>query len=228
MKNILIVEDNDQINHLLKEILEKTGNYTITQAFSGTEGLTYLQNKPFHLILLDLNLPGMKGQSLLEVVNQEMHIPVIVITANKDKKTRIEVLTQGADDFISKPFDLDEVLARVTAVLRRSSYSSSNYSENLIYKDISMDRKKHKVMVNNQQINLTAVEYKVLFLLLDNPEKVFTKANIYESVWDEPYFGDEAIINTHMSNLRNKLNKLGTYDAYIETVWGIGYKLAEE
>lgn len=228
MKDILIIEDNDEINQLLADVLTNTCLYRVTQAFSGTEGLNYIKNKNFQLVLLDLSLPGMKGQEILHIIVENSNTPVIVITATRDKMTKVDILTKGADDFIAKPFDLDEVLARVTAVLRRAGQKTGGANNRLLtVKDIALDPIRHKVTINGRELNLTGVEYRILLLLMSYPEKVFSKANIFESVWEEPYFGDDAVVNTHMSNLRSKLAKTGTEPAYIETVWGIGYKMAD-
>jgi two-component system OmpR family response regulator len=228
MDHILIIEDNDQINDLLASLLSKNSLFTVRQAYSGTEGLRFLMEEKFQLLLLDLSLPGKNGITILKEVVTHYQTPVIVITATNDQKTKVELLTAGADDFIAKPFDLDEVYARIIAVLRRSKLKSPEATEHHEFKDISVDRQNLQVQIADKQLALTAIELEILLLFMINPKKVFTKANIYESVWKEKYFDDEAIINTHISNLRNKLNKTGKMAPYIETIWGIGYKLADE
>lgn len=223
--NILIVEDNNDINKLLAEILESEG-YNVKSAYSGTEAIMYLKLQDFDMILLDLMLPGLGGEKILLEIRENKNMPIIIISAKDDKLTKIEMLKSGADDFISKPFDIDEVVARVETNFRRYKVEGSvNLKENdLTFKEINLNTDTRIVTVNSKSINLTSREFDILNLFIDNPKKVFTKSNIFESIWAEDYMGDDNTINVHISNLRNKISKYAEYD-YIQTIWGIGYKL---
>lgn len=227
---ILISEDDNDINNMLARLMERDG-YEVVQAYSGTEAVLYINSNEFDLVLLDLMLPGMTGEEVLQNIRKAKQMPVIVISAKVDKKDKIELLNLGADDYITKPFDLEEVSARINSNLRRYLKFSSNdgsgneVAQKLSYKDITLNKETKEVYVNNKEIILTAREFNILELLLNNPKKVFSKANVFESVWGEEYLCDDNTINVHMSNLRNKLSKANQQEEYIETIWGMGYKL---
>ncbi|MBW9157608.1 response regulator transcription factor [Clostridium tagluense] len=224
--NILIVEDDNTINTLLARLMEKKG-YNVVQAYSGTEAMLCIEAKEFQLILLDLMLPGIAGDELIKNIRKTKEMPVIVISAKIDKKDKVELLNLGADDYITKPFDIEEVSARVYSNLRRYMKFNNNNDENqnLVYKNITLNKETKQVYVNNKEVNFTAREFNILQLFLSYPQKVFSKANLFESVWKEEYLGDDNTINVHMSNLRNKLQKANPKEEYIETLWGMGYKL---
>lgn len=225
---ILIIEDDPDINDLLSDILMRE-SYEVTKAYSGSEGKLLLSNNDYDLILLDLMLPGISGENLIEEIRRIKVMPIIVISAKTSKEDKINVLRLGADDFIAKPFDIEEVVARVEAQLRRYTKFSTNISnsDNITYKNLYLNRESHEVYVNNKLINLTLREYSILELLLTNPKKVFTRANIFESVWKSEFLGDDNTVNVHMSNLRSKINSVDKDTEYIQTVWGIGFKLKE-
>lgn len=225
---ILIIEDDSDINDLLSEILSREG-YEVTKAYSGSEGKLLINSNDYDLILLDLMLPGITGENLIEEIRKIKVMPIIVISAKTSKEDKINVLRLGADDFIAKPFDIEEVIARVEAQLRRYTKFSTNISNsnNITYKNLYLNRESHEVYVNNKLINLTLREYSILELLLTNPKKVFTRANIFESVWNSEFLGDDNTVNVHVSNLRSKLSNADKGTEYIQTVWGIGFKLKE-
>lgn len=223
--NILVVEDDDEINQLLCKML-KHSNYFPQPAYSGTEALLYLENQTWDLVLLDLMLPGMTGEEVLAKIASRGTIPVIIISAKDEQSTKITNLRSGADDFISKPFDVEEVSARIDSLLRRYKYSNkAPMQKELNHKDIQMDLEAKSVQVNGTKLSLTAREYAILVLLMKSPKKVFSKSNVFESVWQETFHGDDNIVNVHMSNLRNKLSKANPNEEYIETIWGMGYRL---
>lgn len=227
MRNyILIVEDDNEINYMLRELLQNQ-KFVTESAFSGTEALLYLKNEMPTAVILDLMLPGMNGEQLLEEIKKiNPEISVIVASAKDDVSTRIKLLKAGADDFIVKPFDTDELLARLEAVLRRNGGRKNlNNSKQLTYKDIVMEPEYFKITVSGQEVSLTRREYLILKLLITNPGKVFTKNNIYESVWNEEYLGEDNAVNVHISNIRQKLAKVNPKESYIQTVWGIGFKM---
>jgi len=173
------------------------------------------------LILLDLMLPGMTGEELIAHIRQSCSIPIIVLSAKETGPDKINALRLGADDYITKPFDGEELLARIEANIRRIQFTPETASL-LSHHDLLMDRDSRKVTAAGMDISLTAREFAILELLMLNPKKVFTKANIYSSVWNEEFFGDDNTVNVHISNLRSKLQ-----GDYIQTVWGIGFKLQE-
>lgn len=222
--NILVVEDDNDINRLLCQIVRKS-EYHAQPAYSGTEAMLYLEQQLWDLVLLDLMLPGMTGEEILEKIVEKSSIPVIIISAKNEQHTKISSLRIGADDFISKPFDVEEVSARIESVLRRYKRSNEMPKQVLTYKDIEIDLDAKTVFVNNKHISLTVREYAILELLMSSPKKIFSKSNVFESVWKEPFYGDENTINVHMSNLRSKLANANRGEEYIETIWGMGYRM---
>ncbi|THF79567.1 response regulator transcription factor [Cohnella fermenti] len=223
---VLVVEDDDDINRLLCGVLARSG-YAPQPAYSGTEALLYLEREMWGLVLLDLMLPGLRGDELLSVISAKGDTPVIVITAENERETRIGSLKKGADDYITKPFDLEEVSARIESLLRRFRRLPAAASPKLLrHKDLVVDPEAKSVRAAGRELVLTAREYDILELLLSQPKKLFTKANVFESVWGEPFLGgEENAINVHMSNLRSKLAKANPNEEYIETIWGMGYRL---
>ncbi|MBO3445233.1 response regulator transcription factor [Clostridium sp. CCUG 7971] len=223
---LLIIEDDNDINKLLSEMLLNEG-YTVKQSYSGTEGLIYLEQEPWHIVLLDLMLPGKSGEELLGDIRKRMTVPVIIISAKEERSIKIDMLKLGADDFISKPFDIEEVLARIESNLRRYiEFSEYDNGKDIVnYKEISLNKDTREVFVNENNVILTAREFDILNLLINNPKKVFSKSNLFESVWKSEYVCDDNTITVHVSNLRNKLSKFETKYNYIQTIWGIGYKL---
>jgi len=216
---ILVVEDDNDINKLLCDIIRKSG-YVPQSAFSGTEAMIYLENRVWDLVLLDLMLPGMSGEELLEKISEQIPVPVMIISAKSEKQTKIDALRTGADDYITKPFDIEEVSARIDSHLRRyRRFNQASHKKELSYKDIRINTDSQTVIVNEKEILFTAREYAILTLLMSSPKKVFTKANLFESVWNEKYYGDDNTISVHMSNLRSKLSKANPNEDYIETVW---------
>lgn len=226
---ILIVEDDNNINHMLTDLLQGSG-YDTSSAYSGTEALFYIEKETPQAVILDLMLPGMAREELLAKIKKEKSdIAVIITSAKDDIHTRIDMLRAGADDYVVKPFDTEELLARLEAVLRRNGKGSSiKKGENtdiLQFKDIVIEPQKFRVTVAGQEVTLTRREYLILALLMENPEKVFTKNNIYESVWNEEFIGEDNAVNVHISNIRQKFAKVNSTETYIQTVWGIGFKM---
>lgn len=227
-RKILVVEDDQDINNLIFKILNKEG-YEVVQAFSGSEGRMCLEASDFDLILLDLMLPGMSGEDIIQKIRLSKHMPIIVISAKASQEDKINVLKIGADDFVSKPFDVNEVLARVEAQLRRykvfQKEDSKEEDKILTYKEIVLDKEKVEVKVKGELITLTAKEYLILKLLMSNSKKVFTRANLFKSVWGEDFLADDNTINVHISNIRSKIHEIDSENEYIKTIWGIGFKL---
>lgn len=226
MKSILIVEDNKDINGILSESLRGEG-YNTVSLYDGLTAVDTIKNGSFCMVLLDIMLPYISGDRILKEIRTFSSIPVIIISAKDMVDTKVDLLKLGADDYIVKPFDLKEVAARIESNIRRSAVEEEE-KKNLIYKDIVMDTEGNKVSVNNKEIILTAKEYQLLKLMLENQNKVFSKSNIYETIWQEEYLGDDNAVKTHISNLRNKLKKASGEENYIETVWGMGYRLCRK
>ncbi|KWX71940.1 response regulator transcription factor [Paenibacillus jilunlii] len=223
--NILVAEDDSDISRLLCSIIRKSG-YVPQPAFSGTEALLYLEQRQWSMVLLDLMLPGMTGEELLSWIRVRGGMPVIIISAKGEQQTKVSALRGGADDFITKPFDIEEVSARIDSHLRRYAQIAPSVVPGVLqHKGLVLDHDSKTVMAEGTEVALTVREYEIVALLLSAPKKVFTKANLYESVWDEPYYGDDNTVNVHMSNLRSKLAKAAPGSEFIETVWGMGYRL---
>ncbi|NLN40416.1 MAG: response regulator transcription factor, partial [Clostridiales bacterium] len=217
--------DNNDINNLLCNIVSKSG-YTAQPAYSGTEAMLYLEKQEWDMVLLDLMIPGITDEELLLKIRKNSLVPVIIISAKAEAQTKVNTLRTGADDYITKPFDIDEVSARIDSLLRRYRYSKGpEQGEILTHKDICLDIESKIVTVNGIEVPLTAREYEILLLLMQSPKKIFTKSNIYESVWGDDFLGDENTINVHISHIRNKLSKINPEEEYIETIWGMGYRL---
>ena len=222
--NILVVEDDPDINKLLCRILEGAG-YACRPAFSGSEAALWAGQYEYDLVLLDLMLPGLTGEEFIAQMRQKKTMPIIVLSAKAGLEDRVNVLRLGADDFIPKPFDNAEVLARVEAQLRRvQKFSAPPERRQFVCGDLVLDREEFSVTAGGEPVVLTAREFEILALLMEYPKRVFTREQIYQHVWGEEYFGDDNTVNVHISNLRAKLGRVSDRE-YIKTVWGIGFKL---
>ena len=221
MKQILIVDDDIYINNMLEEVLTKEG-YQVSHAYSGTEALLVLSSARPDLILLDLMLPGLNGE---EVLTQISDIPVIVVSAKIDVKDKVSLLLQGAVDYITKPFDIEELLARITVQLRKPSIAAANTI--LEYNDIIINTNIHTVQIGDIDVKLTKTEFAILKLLMENPAQVITKTILLDRISEDTPDCMESSLRVHMSNLRRKLRNVSGKD-YIEAVWGIGFKMAEK
>lgn len=222
---IMIVEDETDINRLLARILEDAGYETI-QAFSGTEALLLLERQEPDLILLDLMLPGLSGEELLGHIREKKHLstPVLVLSAKSALNDKVALLKNGADDYITKPFEPEEVIARVQAALRRTG-SMPQRQIPVSYKNMVLYPESRKVTVCGIELSLTSHEYELLCLFLRAPEKVFSRESLYEQVWQNGYYGENNTVNVHVSNLRRKIKEADSSEEYIQTVYGIGFKL---
>ena len=221
MKNILIVEDNVDIHNLIKEVLEKE-HYRVLSSYTGTEAMKIVENERIDLILLDLMLPEINGE---EIVKKVKDIPIIIISAKISTEDKLNVLTNCANYYITKPFNLEELLARIKVQLRIDNKKEKN--EDLTYKDMKLSKEDvHTLYVKEKSIYLTKTEYAILKQLLINPRNVITKTKLLEQLSEDSLYCDESSLKVHISNIRKKI-KTVTTDEYIEAVWGIGFKMKE-
>jgi DNA-binding response OmpR family regulator len=184
------------------------------------------EQEDISLLILDLMLPFQSGDMVLTKIREFTDIPVIVVSAKSDTRSKIDLIRMGADDYLTKPFDLDELLVRVEAVLRRYDAKSAQDEVKLLTcKNLTLDVTAGTVTVCGSVMSLTSKEFSILELMLQSPRKLWSKANLFESVWGESYISDDKTVKVHMSNIRQKLKKLDPDNEYIETVWGMGYRL---
>lgn len=222
MNPVLIIEDDTNINNLLKEALEKAG-FDCAQAFSGTEAKMLLEAGKYSVVLLDLMLPGISGEEVLKVIREQGKIPVIVLTARDDLEAKVDILTGGADDYITKPFEIKEVIARIQVQFRHAGPEQEGHLLN--YNKLVLDRESFSVEIQGKQLpKITKQEFLILELLLKYPKKVFSKEEMFEYAWEQSYMGETKTLDVHISNIRKKIREI-TEEEYIETVWGIGYRL---
>lgn len=223
---IWIIEDDPDINRLLAKLLRSAG-YEIKQAFSGTEAKLLLEKETPDLILLDLMLPGISGEQLLTQLREDLHlsIPILILSAKSSLNDKVALLKTGADDYITKPFEPEEVLARIQAALRRAK-KIQTAPEILCHKNMKLYPDSRKVTVHDKELILTAHEYDILYLLMRSPEKVYSRESLYELVWNGGYYGENNTVNVHVSNLRKKLKEADDSEEYIQTVYGIGFKIS--
>lgn len=219
MPQIAIIDDDQYINEMLNDVLKREG-YFVLQAYSGTEAIYLLSNHKPDLILLDLMMPGLSGE---EVLTKIKGIPVIVMSAKADVNNKVAVLLGGAADYITKPFDMNELLARIIVQLRNTKNQSLS---KIIFSDIIINTDLHEVFVSDIPIKLTKTEYAILKLLMINPNQVITKSSILDKISYDTPDCVESSLKVHISNLRRKLRDVSGKD-YIEAVWGIGFKMRD-
>ena len=220
MKHILIIDDDIYIGNVIEEALIKEG-YQVLRAYSGTEAIYVLSASTPDLILLDLMLPGLSGE---EVLSQIRGIPVIVVSAKIDVDDKVALLLGGATDYITKPFEMKELLARITVALRGSVVSTDSI---LSFDNLRLDITTHEVFAGQQRVNLTRTEYAVLKILMQNPSQVIAKSVLLERISEDTPDCTDNSLKTHISHLRKKLLDIGGKE-YIDTVWGIGFKMKSE
>ena len=220
---LLLVEDDTALNEMLQTIVKP--HYEFSSAYSGTEALLLLKHEHFDLVVLDLMLPGKSGQDTLTELRETSSIPVIILTALSDKETTVRLLQNGANDYLTKPFDPSELLARISIHLRIPTEQQHSAPEMITFKNLSFDTETFIISINDIPVNFSKKEIEILSLLLKNPKRVFTKDLLYQQIWGDSFYGDENTINVHISNIRSKLKKADPETTYIETVWAIGIKL---
>jgi len=225
---ILIIEDDLSVSEMIQNYLEKEG-YKVVTALEGEEGMQKFQNDTFDLIILDIMMPKLDGIEVMKQIRRDSSVPILIVSAKDTDVEKVLGLELGADDYIAKPFSMIELSARVKSALRRAtSYSETKKEEQVInHKDLTIDINNFSVQKHGKEIKLTSKEFDILKLFLKHPNNVFTKAQIYTTVWGNDYFGDENVINVHIRRLREKIEDNPAEPHYIMTIWGIGYKLGE-
>ncbi|MGI6006007.1 MAG: response regulator transcription factor [Ruminococcus sp.] len=221
MYTVAVIDDDVYVGDMLERVLKKEG-YEVLRAYSGTEALMLLSRIKPDLVLLDLMLPGCSGEEVLPGISD---IPVIVISARSEISDRVEMLLKGADDYLTKPFDTKELLARITVQLRKKEHLARR--KHYVFQELEVDDDLHEVKVDGCSVRLTRTEYAILKLLIQNPRQVITKSVMLERISQDTPDCVESSLKVHVSNLRRKLREIKGRD-YIESVWGIGFKLREE
>ncbi len=226
MSKILIVEDDKEINKLVSSFLKDNG-YEVLSLFDGLKAVDTVKNDNVDLVILDLMLPYKNGDMVLSDIRKISNIPVIIVSAKETTQNKIDLLRLGADDYMTKPFDLEEVLARIESNLRRASFVPGR-GNTLEYNGLTIDENNNVSALDGTELSLTAKEFSILLMLLKYPDKVFSKANLFESIWQEEYIAEDNSLNVHVSNLRAKLKNISPEKDFIDTVWGIGYRLHKD
>lgn len=228
MKKLLIVEDDIHISEMVGDYLTGEG-FEIIPVYSGRQAVEILERERFDLALIDLMLPEYSGFDIIKHIRKSSTIPIIIITAKDNDADKAMGLNLGADDYVTKPFSIIELSARIKAHIRRAIQYNQDSAEQIIeVKDLKIYTRQYKVEKNGREISLTQTEFGILALLASNLGRAFSKEQIYNQIWKEPYYGNERVLNSHMNRLRNKLKgQEGTDTEYIKTLWGIGYKMEE-
>ena len=227
---IVLVEDDREISEMLAEFLIQEA-FEVVPAFDGLEACEKFEDGEFDLVLLDLMIPKMSGMDVMKTIREKSVVPILIVSAKDSLLDKSLGLELGADDYITKPFVMAEVLARIKANLRRTNQYAAGSSRKqeepatLSCGDIQLNPADFTVRKRGKKIDLTAKEFEILRLLMQNPKKVYTKEQIYSLVWEDAYLGDENAVNVHISRLRNKIEDDARNPEYIITVWGFGYRI---
>lgn len=225
MNCVLIVEDDSDINNFINDYFVIKG-YTTIQAFSGTEGLLRLKNeRDICCVILDLMLPGISGEEIIQEVRKVSDVPIITVSAKNEEEAKIEVLKLGADDFLLKPFNLEELQLKVERNIQKYLNQQVSYKKNEEFKNIILNQDTREVFVGGQNVYFTSKEFDILMLLIQNPNKVISKEKIFKEVWHEDYCIDTQTVTVHIKNIRKKIKEINPTTPTIETVWGIGFKI---
>lgn len=226
---ILLIEDDREIREMLHTYL-MTENFEVVCAADGEKACEYFNTDSYSIILLDLMLPKITGMDVMKYIRQKSTVPIIIISAKDSDSDKTLGLGLGADDYITKPFSLTEVMARIKANIRRNTEYAAIHPERtkLSWGTLTMNLENHTLTKSGEIIDLTAKEFDILRLLLENPKRVYTKAQIYSQIWNDAYMGDENAVNVHISRLRTKIEHDPRKPQIVITVWGIGYKLGEQ
>ncbi|WP_271813876.1 response regulator transcription factor [Clostridium beijerinckii] len=227
MNNILVVDDEKEIRNLLEINLRNEG-YNVFKASRGEEALDILEKEEIHLIVLDIMMPHMDGLEVCRRVREKYNIPILMLSAKSEDMDKIQGIMTGADDYVCKPFNQLELIVRVKALMRRSYFLNlkMQVSEDLIrIESMVIDKSKHKVTIDDKEVDLTAREFEILYLLATNRGRVFSAEEIFEKVWKERYYQSNNTVMVHMSRLRDKIEHHMEGNKIIHTIWGVGYKI---
>lgn len=222
MVDILLIEDNEELGKLLGDFLAKDG-FSVFCASSGEEGLAYLEESPVKLLILDIMLPGIDGFGVCSSVRQRGNVPILIVSARSGKDDKIKGLTFGADDYIEKPFDIDVLIAKIHAILRRN-YDMTRKGELLSDGDLSVDKEANMAFLKQEPLTMTNKEFILLTIFLQNKGKVLRKEWLFDTVWGTDSFSEPSTLTVHINKLREKIEKDPKNPKRITTVWGIGYK----
>lgn len=228
--NVLIVDDEKEIADLV-ELHLVSDDYTVFKAFDAKEALNILAKETIHLAILDVMMPGMNGIELCKKIRETMNIPIIMLTAKSNEIDKIVGLGHGADDYVTKPFNPLEIKARVKAQIRRFTVLNPNSSKkeetqgDITVRNLTISRENHKVIIDNEEIRLTPIEFDILYLLASNVGKVFSTDDIFEKVWNEKVYEANNTVMVHIRRLRGKMKEDEREEKIITTVWGVGYKI---
>jgi DNA-binding response OmpR family regulator len=228
MKNILIIEDDINIAELERDYLQLNG-YKVDMVHDGTQGLKKAMSGTYDVILVDLMLPNTNGYEIIQEIRKKLEIPILVISARNEDIDKIRGLGFGADDYLTKPFSPAELVARVKSHIKRYErlMGKKVTNEVISHKGLEINTAAHKVFVNGKEVQLTTKEYELLLFLASNPNNVFSKDQIFDTLWGEEYYGDMATVAVHIQKIRKKIEKEPSNPEYIETIWGSGYRFNE-
>ncbi|KZE54087.1 PhoP family transcriptional regulator [Brevibacillus parabrevis] len=234
--SILLIEDDTQIVEMLRNYLVKEG-YDVSEAINGLDGIALFRQKTFDIVIVDVMMPKLDGIEVIKLIREKSSVPILIMSAKDSDVDKAIGLGFGADDYIAKPFSLIEVTARIKAAIRRATtYSTAGQTSTeaadqasgaarvLTFDVLRIDLDNFSVAKNDVDLKLTAKEFEILKLFTTNPNRVFTKAQLYGFIWNDEYYGDENVINVHIRRLREKIEDNPSEPKYIKTLWGIGYK----
>jgi two-component system response regulator ResD len=223
--HILVVDDEWNMRNLLRIFLTKN-EFEVRDARNGHEALSLVANHHFDVIILDVMMPGLDGWEVCTKIRETNQTPILMLTARNETKDKVHGLTIGADDYLVKPFETEELIARVIALLRRSQISDTNVipSKTIRHHDITIDPEGREVFIMDKLVDCTPKEFELLYVLADQSKRAFTREALLEQIWGQDYFGDIRTVDTHVKNIRDKARKVGLTYNPIQTVWGVGYK----
>lgn len=224
MKKILIIEDDKSIAEIEKDYLEMSG-YSVSVAHNGESGMQRLKNERFDLVLLDLMLPGADGFSVLNAFTEERDFSVIVVSARDEEFSKIKALGLGADDYMTKPVSMGELVARVNRQIKNYEKFGKNSDGFLILRDLEISEAQRKVIVRGREVSLKQKEFDLLLFLVKNPDRVYSKEQLFEKIWGMDAISDASTVTVHVARIREKIEENVQKPEYIQTVWGVGYKV---
>ena len=227
MKRILIIEDDRSIAEIEKDYLEMSG-YFVSVAYDGETGLKRIQSEKFDLVILDIMLPGRDGLSILSSLPEDKDFPIIVVSAKDEEFSKIKGLGLGADDYMTKPFSMGELVARVSRQLKNYEKFGMGGDGFLTLRDLSISETQRKVIVRGEEVFLKQKEFDLLLFLMKNPNRVYSKEQLFEKIWGMDALSDASTVTVHVARIREKIEKNVQKPEYITTVWGVGYKIKKE